>query len=105
MRATSAPIKVEAADLVKAPPSPPPRVETPPPEPIEPSGYVVALTRQIDMELQLEYAFAKHMTLEFERKKLSAQYDAIAGLPVGIECIKKELKALPVDDLYTEQEQ
>jgi hypothetical protein len=64
---------------------------TPPPEPGEPTASVLALTRLLDLETQMEYAFAKHMLLVKKQKLLRAQYDVLKDLPVGIDAIKDDL--------------
>lgn len=83
---------------VVEPASPPP---TPPPEPSEPSGSIMALTRLIDMEAQLEYAFAKHVQLLTAQKRLRMQYNVLEGLGVGVDAIQDELDKLQeANNLY-----
>jgi hypothetical protein len=79
---------------ITSPEQGPTRSATPPPEPSKPSGYIVALTRLADMEAQMEYAFAKHLHLSIEQKKLRAQYGILEGLPVGIDAVKEDLDNL-----------
>jgi hypothetical protein len=79
---------------ITSPEQGPTRSATPPPEPLKPSGYIVALTRLADMEAQMEYAFAKHLHLSIEQKKLRAQYGILEGLPVGIDAVKEDLDNL-----------
>ncbi|GKY93871.1 hypothetical protein MPSEU_000354000 [Mayamaea pseudoterrestris] len=62
-----------------------------PPEPGQPSGRVLALTRLLDLETQMEFAYAKHMMLLRKQKLLRAQYDVLKDLPVGIDAIKDDL--------------
>lgn len=73
---------------------PPEAVPSPPPEPSEPSGRVMALTRLIDLEAQMEFAFVKHLHLMLEQKKLRAKYEMLDSLPVGIDAFSEELDKL-----------
>jgi hypothetical protein len=76
------------------PEAPRERPSTPPPEPSEPSGKVLALTRLLDLETQMEYAFAKHLQLVRRQKLLRLQYKALENFPVGIDAIKDDLAIL-----------
>jgi len=79
-----------------------PRV-TQPPEPSEPSASMLALTRLLDLEAQMEYAFAKHMALVASQKMLRVQYEELERLPVGIEAFQEELDKLKLRKEETEQ--
>jgi len=90
--------------IIPPPPPPPPRAvepeeppepaRSPPPEPLEPSGRVLALTRLMDLEAQMEYAFAKHMQLVAGQKLFRAQYEVLEKAPVGIDAIQEDLDKL-----------
>lgn len=77
--------------------------ETQPPEPSEPSASMLALTRLLDLEAQMEYAFAKHMALVASQKMLRVQYEELEKLPVGIEAFQEELDKLKLRKEETEQ--
>ena len=70
-----------------------PRPLTPPPIG-KPSGVMQALVRLVDLEAQMEYAYAKHMLLVKRQKELQLQAKVLADLPVGFEAFKEELEAL-----------
>eukprot|EP00980_Cylindrotheca_fusiformis_P018806 scaffold6265_cov193-Cylindrotheca_fusiformis.AAC.26 len=70
-----------------------PRPLSPPPE-VKPSGVMEALTRLVDLEAQLEYAYAKHVQLMKVHEDLKLQSNVLSKLPVGIDAIKEELEAL-----------
>ena len=85
--------------VIAAAPAPPPeRVKTPPPEPSEPSGYVMALTRLLDLEAQMEFEFAKHMQLVAKQHQLKAQREVLQDLPVGIEALIADLEQAKAAD-------
>jgi len=58
---------------------------------------VLALTRLIDLEAQMEYAFAKHMQLVVAQKVLRAQYDVLEKAPIGIDAFQEDLDKLTAD--------
>jgi hypothetical protein len=70
-----------------------PRPVSPPP-PGKPSGATEALARLVDLEAQMEYAYAKHMQLVNRQKELQAQAKVLSDLPVGVEAFKEDLEAL-----------
>jgi hypothetical protein len=80
-----------AADTIIEIDAPIERPPTPPPDPAEPSGSVMALTRLLDLETQMEFAYAKHMFLVQQQKLLRQQYQVLENLPVGIDAIKDEV--------------
>jgi hypothetical protein len=73
---------------------PPPRPTTPPPEPKDPSPSLLATTRLIDLEAQMEYAFCKHVQLVLEQQKIRARVRALETFGVGMEAIQDDLDAL-----------
>jgi len=73
------------------PPVPPPI--SPPPKG-KPTGVMLALTRLIELEASMEYAYAKHMLLSNRRKELQRQQEVLETLPVGIEAIRGDLEKL-----------
>jgi hypothetical protein len=81
----------------EAPPKPltPPR--SPPPEPSPPSALVVALSRLVEAESQMDYAFAKHLQLIRKRKLLRAEIDRLEKLPVGADAFKDDLDKFIAD--------
>jgi hypothetical protein len=76
------------------PPPPPPKPPQATREPSAPSETVLALTRLVDLEAQMEFAFAKQMALIAEQKKLEIQYKVLENLPVGLEAYQEELDRL-----------
>jgi len=77
------------------PPVPPKPTKSPPPEPsTEPSRSLLALKRLLDLEAQMEYAYAKHVQLLLEQQKLRAGLDILQDLPVGIDAVVDDLKTL-----------
>jgi hypothetical protein len=73
---------------------PPPRPATPPPEPKDPSPRLLATTRLIDLEAQMEYAFCKHVQLVLEQQKIRARVHALETFDVGMEALQEDLDAL-----------
>lgn len=73
---------------------PPPRPATPPPEPKDPSPSLLATTRLIDLEAQMEYVFCKHLQLVLEQQKIRARVRALETFDVGMEAIQEDLDAL-----------
>jgi hypothetical protein len=67
-------------------------VPSPAPEPAEASGLIVALTRLVDMEEELDFAYARHMQLMAKQKTLRAAYEHLEQLPVGLEAFEDDLK-------------
>lgn len=57
---------------------------------------MLALTRLIDLEAQMEFAFAKHLQLATAGKRLHVQTETLRDLPVGLECFKDDLDAVTV---------
>lgn len=74
-----------------------------PPPAGKPSGVMQALARFVELEAQMEYAFAKHMRLVNERSKLQAQVKVLSQLPVGLEALKEELAVVPLEDTTKEE--
>jgi hypothetical protein len=84
---------VKTEEPAPAPPAPEPEPPAglPTPEPSAPTPYVLALTRLVDLEAQMEFAFAKHMQLMTAGKRLHVQTETLRDLPVGLECFKEDL--------------
>lgn len=70
------------------------RSQSPPtPEPSEPSGLVLALTRLADMEAQMEYEFAKLTRLTKEQQRIRTEYEVLEKMPVGMAAFQNEYDA------------
>lgn len=63
-----------AADVVPQSPSPP----SPPPAP--PSAYALAVSRMVEMEADMQFAYARLMMLDHEHKKIEARLSTIEKL-------------------------
>jgi hypothetical protein len=88
--ATTTPVASTSPVVVDTKPkSPPP---SPPPEPAEASGLILALTRLVDMEEELDFAYARHVILMAKQKKLRAAYEHLEQLPIGLEALEDDLK-------------
>ena len=70
----------------------PPRA--PAPDPTDPTPAVSAMARWMDLEAQLEYAFAKHVQLVLEHRTQRARCDRLEQLDVGMEAFQDDLDAL-----------
>jgi hypothetical protein len=57
-----------------------------------------ALARLVDLEAQMEYAYAKHMRLVNRNKELKLQAKILADLPIGIDALKEDLDALTANE-------
>lgn len=97
------PVTIPVEPPVKKEPELPPPLPTPAPS--APSKYVLALTRLVDLEAQMEFAFAKHLQLVTGGKRLHAQTETLQDLPVGMECFNKEYDVVAAKLTKQEQEQ
>jgi len=71
------PPPTKTVPVISAPPSP---VCPPSPPPAAPSGHALALTRMIEMNADMEFAYARLMMLEQEEKKVQARLEAFKEL-------------------------
>lgn len=53
---------------------------------------ILALTRLVDMEEELDFAYARHVILMAKQKKLRAAYEHLEQLPIGLEALEDDLK-------------
>jgi hypothetical protein len=89
-------VKTEEVGPTQPAVQPEPPTGLPAPEPSAPTPYVLALTRLVDLEAQMEFAFAKHLQLMTAGKRLHVQTETLRDLPVGLECFKEDLDAFTV---------
>ncbi len=98
------PIRMLGEGSKLIPPPPPPRSTSPqPPEPSAPSGTILALTRCLNLEAQMAYAFAKHMLLMGTQKILRAEIETLENMAVSIEAFQDELDKLTAHNKETQQ--
>lgn len=62
------------------------------PEPKEPTGYVQAVLRLLDLEAQMEYLHAKLVQQQFKSRILGEQRKVLNDLPVGLDAFIEELQ-------------
>jgi hypothetical protein len=73
---------------------------TPPPKG-KPTGIMLALSRLIELEASMEYAYTKHMLLVNRRKELQHKQKVLESLEIGLDAIQEDLeKPRPAGDLY-----
>jgi hypothetical protein len=65
--------------------------ESPPPEPLPPSNFIVCLVRWMESESQLDFTYAKHLLLIRKQKLLRSQIEKLEQLPVGAEAFQEDL--------------
>ena len=55
---------------------------------------MVALTRLAGMEEELNFAYARHLKLIAEQKKMRVVYEKLQDLPVGLEALEDDLQGM-----------
>jgi len=88
------PLPVPVPPLPEVLPGPDVIPPSPPPEPAEPSAFTVAISRMVDLESQLDFAYAKHLQLVRQTQLLKAQVETLQDLPVGREAFQDDIDAI-----------
>lgn len=96
---TATPTDIKKGDDSDKKPQP---IKVKPPPKGKPTGIMIALTRLIELEASMEYAYAKHVLLVNRQKELEHQKKILQKLPVGLNAIKDDLedKVRAAGDLY-----
>ena len=62
---------------------------------------MLALSRLIELEASMEYAYTKHMLLVNRQKELQHKKKVLESLEIGLDAIQEDLeKPRPAGDLY-----
>jgi hypothetical protein len=63
------------------PPLPTPKLTCPPsPPPAVPSAYALAMIRMVEMNADMEFAYARLMMLDYEQRRVKARLDTLESM-------------------------
>ncbi len=68
------------ADIVPNSPPTPKLICPPSPPPAAPSAYALAVSRMVEMNADMEFAYARLMMLDLEQRKVAARLEALEEL-------------------------
>jgi hypothetical protein len=78
---TTTVVNIVPPDEPPPPPLPTPKLTCPPsPPPSAPSAYALAVIRMVEMNADMEFAYARLMMLDYEQRRVKARLDTLESM-------------------------